>query len=116
MFAPRAALFNDQLRRGVQPTEHARLDAGQDSMPGAAQTVDIIADSVHFDGAQWLLQMAGGKGTAASTQASRHTYRIVCVEPHAPFIHQSVDRFSRLGLGVCGWSRVMAGGYRSGPA
>ena len=37
-------------------TDYARLYAGQDYMtPGAAQTVDIIADSVPFDDAPWLL-------------------------------------------------------------
>ena len=81
-------------------TDYARMYAGQDYMtPGAAQTVDIIADAVPFDGTPWLLEMASGKGTAAATLASRHTCRIVCVEPHAPFIRQSVDRFRRLGLG-----------------
>jgi ubiquinone/menaquinone biosynthesis C-methylase UbiE len=67
--------------------------------PGAAQTVAIIADSIPFDDLPWLLEMASGKGTAAATLASRHTCRIVCIEPHGTFIRQSVDRFSRLGLG-----------------
>jgi ubiquinone/menaquinone biosynthesis C-methylase UbiE len=73
--------------------------AKQDHMtPGAAQTVDIITDSVPFGGAPRLLEMASGKGAAAATLASRHICRIVCVEPHGSFVRQSVDRFSRLGL------------------
>lgn len=83
---PAGPLFNNQLRRGVHLTEHARMDAGQDSMPGAAaQTVDVITDSISFDDAQWLLEMASGQGTAASTLASRHTYRIVCVAQSTAF-------------------------------
>ncbi len=99
MNARRQQLLDDQSRRGGYLTDYARLYAGQDYMtPGAAQTVDIIADAVPFDGTPWLLEMASGKGAAAATLASRHACRIVCVEPHAPFIRQSLDRFSRLGL------------------
>jgi hypothetical protein len=58
---------------------------GRIQCPGAAQTVDVITDSISFDGAPWLLEMASGKGTAASTLASRHTCRIVCVAQSTAF-------------------------------
>ena len=56
MNAPQAAAVGRPVERGGYLTDYARLYAGQDYMtPGAAQTVDIIADSVPFDDAPWLL-------------------------------------------------------------
>ena len=117
MCAPQQQLLDDQSREGCYLTDYARMYAGQDYMtPGAAQTVDIIADAVPYDGAPWLLEMASGKGTAAATLASRHACKLSASSPTPRSSARASTGSVNSDWGKFGWSRVMAGGYRSGPA
>jgi ubiquinone/menaquinone biosynthesis C-methylase UbiE len=66
--------------------------------PGAAATVEIIAETVQPDEGAWLLDMASGKGEAAATLASRFACRIVAVDLFDPFIHYAAAKFWHFNL------------------
>jgi len=74
--------------------------AGQEYMtPGAAQTVAIIAEAIRLDDDPLLVEMASGKGYAAASLAAHQACRILCVEPHGPYVRHSADTIRRLGVG-----------------
>ncbi|MDP9180153.1 MAG: methyltransferase domain-containing protein [Chloroflexota bacterium] len=74
--------------------DYARIYARQEYMtPGAAETVAIIAETVRPDESTTLLDVASGKGEAASTLASQFGCRVVAVEPYDAFVHISAAKF-----------------------
>lgn len=74
--------------------DFARIYAHQEYMtPGAAETVEIIAETVRPDESTTLLDVASGKGEAAATLAGRYNCRIVCIEPYDAFVHISTSKF-----------------------
>jgi SAM-dependent methyltransferase len=74
--------------------DYTRIYARQEYMtPGAAETVEIIAETVRPGESTWLLDVASGKGEAAATLAGRLGCRIVCVEPYDAFVHISTSKF-----------------------
>src|SRR5687768_16113622 len=74
--------------------DYPRIYARQEYMtPGAAETVEIIADTVQPTEATWLLDIASGKGEAASTLAGRYGCRIACIEPFDAFVHIATSKF-----------------------
>jgi SAM-dependent methyltransferase len=79
--------------------DYTRIYARQEyKTPGAAETVEIIAETVQPDEKTTLLDIASGKGEAAATLAGRFGCRIVCVEPYDPFIHYSTAKFWHFNL------------------
>jgi SAM-dependent methyltransferase len=74
--------------------DYPRIYAHQEYMtPGAAETVEIIADTVQPTEGTWLLDVASGKGEAASTLAGRYGCRIACIEPFDAFVHIATSKF-----------------------
>jgi len=74
--------------------DYMRIYAKQEYLtPGAAATVDIIAETVRPDENTTLLDLASGKGEAAATLASHHACRIVAIEPFDPFVHIATAKF-----------------------
>lgn len=74
--------------------DYMRIYAKQDYLtPGAAATVEIIAETVRPDEHTILLDLASGKGEAAATLASHHACRIVAIEPFDPFVHIATAKF-----------------------
>jgi len=74
--------------------DYARIYARQEYLtPGAAETVQIIAETVRPDESTWLLDVASGKGEAASTLASQFGCRVLCVEPYDAFVHYATAKF-----------------------
>jgi SAM-dependent methyltransferase len=61
--------------------------------PGAARTVEVIADTVHPEESTWLLDVASGKGEAAATLAGRFACNILAVEIWDPHIQYSAAKF-----------------------
>jgi len=61
--------------------------------PGAARTVEMITEAVQPGEQTWLLDVASGKGEAASSLASHHACNIVAVELYDPHIHYSAAKF-----------------------
>lgn len=79
--------------------DYTRIYAHQEYMtPGAAETVDIIVETVQPTEATLLLDVASGKGEAAATLSSHHACRIVCIEPYDPFVHYSTAKFWHFNL------------------
>ena len=79
--------------------DYLRIYARQEYLtPGAATTVEIIADTVKPDERTWLLDMASGKGEGAATLASRYACRIVAVDLYDPFIHYAAAKFWHFNL------------------
>jgi SAM-dependent methyltransferase len=73
--------------------DYARIYARQEYLtPGAAETVEIIADTVQTTESSILLDVACGKGEAAATLASRFACRIAAVELFEPFIHHTAAK------------------------
>ncbi len=73
--------------------DYARVYARQEYLtPGAAETVDIIAETVQPTERSLLLDVACGKGEAAATLAGRFACRIAAVELYDPFIHHSAAK------------------------
>ena len=73
--------------------DYARIYARQEYLtPGAAETVDIIAESVQPTEQSLLLDIACGKGEAAATLAGRFACRIAAVELYDPFIHHTAAK------------------------
>jgi SAM-dependent methyltransferase len=61
--------------------------------PGAARTVEMIAETGQPGEASWLLDVASGKGEAAASLSARHACNVVAVELYDPFIHYSAAKF-----------------------
>jgi ubiquinone/menaquinone biosynthesis C-methylase UbiE len=79
--------------------DYTRIYARQEYLtPGAAETVDIIAETVRPDEGTVLVDIASGKGEAAATLASHHACRVICIEPYDPFIHYSTAKFWHFNL------------------
>jgi len=73
--------------------DFARVYARQEYLtPGAAQTVEVIAETVQPTDTSLLLDVACGKGEAAATLASRFACRIAAVELFGPFIHHTAAK------------------------
>jgi uncharacterized protein (TIGR03083 family) len=73
--------------------DYARIYARQEYLtPGAAETVEIIADTVQPSEGSVLLDVACGKGEAAATLAGRFACRIAAVELYDPFIHHTAAK------------------------
>lgn len=74
--------------------DFARIYARQEYMtPGAAQTVRIIADTVHPDESTLLLDIGAGKGEAAASLAGEFGCQVVAVEPYDSFVHIAAAKF-----------------------
>jgi SAM-dependent methyltransferase len=74
--------------------DYMRIYAKQDYLtPGAATTVEIIAETVRPDENTTLLDLGAGKGEAAATLASHHACRIVAIEPFDLFVHIATAKF-----------------------
>jgi len=79
--------------------DYPRIYARQEYLtPGAAETVDIIAETVKPGESTVLVDIASGKGEAAATLASHHGCRVVCIEPYDPFVHYSTAKFWHFNL------------------
>jgi SAM-dependent methyltransferase len=73
--------------------DYARIYARQEYLtPGAAETVEIIAETVQPAERSIMLDVACGKGEAAATLASRFACRIAAVELFEPFIHHTAAK------------------------
>jgi len=73
--------------------DFARIYARQEYMtPGAAETVEIIAETVQPTERSSLVDVACGKGEAAATLAGRFACRIAAVELYDPFIHHTAAK------------------------
>ena len=79
--------------------DYQRIYARQEYLtPGAPATVEIIAETARPDERTWLLDLAAGKGEAASTLAARYACRIVAVDLFDPFIHYAAAKFWHFNL------------------
>jgi SAM-dependent methyltransferase len=79
--------------------DYTRIYARQEYMtPGAAETVEVIAETVRPDEKATLLDLASGKGEAAASLAGRFGCSVVCIEPYDPFIHYSTAKFWHFNL------------------
>ena len=73
--------------------DFARIYARQEHLtPGAAETVEIIAQTVQPTERSLLLDVACGEGEAAATLAGRFACRILAVEVYDPFIHHTAAK------------------------
>ena len=73
--------------------DYVRIYAKQEYLtPGAAETVELIAETVSPGGSTLLLEVAAGKGEAACTLAGRFVCRILAVDLYDPFIHYAAAK------------------------
>jgi SAM-dependent methyltransferase len=73
--------------------DYSRIYARQEYLtPGAAETVEIIADTVQPSENSILLDVACGKGEAAAALAGRFACRIAAVEVFDAFIHHTAAK------------------------
>ena len=73
--------------------DYSRIYARQEYLtPGAAETVELIAEVVQPTEQSLLLDLACGKGEAASTLAGRFACRIAAVELFGAFIHHTAAK------------------------
>jgi SAM-dependent methyltransferase len=73
--------------------DFSRIYARQEYLtPGAAETVEIIAETVQPSEKSLLLDVACGKGEAASTLAGRFACRIAAAEMFDAFIHHTAAK------------------------
>src|SRR3990170_188145 len=73
--------------------DYSRIYARQEYMtPGAADAVEIIADTVRPAEGSLLLDVACGKGEAAATLAARFACRVTAVDVYDPFIHHTAAK------------------------
>jgi SAM-dependent methyltransferase len=73
--------------------DFSRVYARQEYLtPGAAETVELIAETVQPTEQSLLLDVACGKGEAASTLAGRFACRIAAVELFDAFIHHTAAK------------------------
>jgi SAM-dependent methyltransferase len=74
-------------------TDYLRIYARQEYMtPGAAETVELIAEAVRPDADALLLEVAAGKAEAACTLAGRFACRVLAVEIYDPFVHYAAAK------------------------
>lgn len=68
--------------------DYARIYAHSDYLtPAAAETVELVAETVQPTENSLLLDVACGKGEAAATLAGQFACKIVAVDLYDPFIH-----------------------------
>ena len=73
--------------------DFSRIYARQEYLtPGAAETVELIVDTVRPTEHSILLEVACGKGEAAATLAGRFACRLLAVDLHDPHIHISAAK------------------------
>lgn len=60
--------------------------------PGAAETVELIADRAHPGEGSLLVDVAAGKGEAACTLAGRFACRVVAVDLYDPFVNYAAAK------------------------
>jgi SAM-dependent methyltransferase len=74
-------------------TDFLRIYARQEYMtPGAAETVELIAEAVRPSEDALLLEVAAGKAEAACTLAGRFACRVLAVEIYDPFVHYAAAK------------------------
>lgn len=74
-------------------TDFVRTYARQEYLtPGAAETVEIIAEAVDPQESSLLLDVAAGKGEAACTLAGRFACQVVAVELFDPYVHYAAAK------------------------
>lgn len=73
--------------------DYVRIYARQEYLtPAAAETVELIAETVKPGEGALLLDVAAGKGEAACTLAGRLACRVLAVELYDPFIHYAAAK------------------------
>jgi len=73
--------------------DYLRIYARQEYMtPGAAETVELIAEAVRPDADALLLDVAAGKAEAACTLAGHFACRVLAVELYDPFVHYAAAK------------------------
>jgi SAM-dependent methyltransferase len=73
--------------------DYLRVYARQEHLtPGAAETVELIAEAVRPDADALLLEVAAGKAEAACTLAGRFACRVLAVEIYDPFVHYAAAK------------------------
>ncbi len=74
-------------------TNFLRIYAKQEYLtPGAAETVELIAEAVNPAEETLLLDVAAGKAEAACTLAGRFACRVLAVDLYDPFIHYAAAK------------------------
>src|SRR3989337_1247402 len=74
-------------------TAFLRMYARQEYLtPGAAETVELIAEAVRPHADALLLEVAAGKAEAACTLAGRFACRVFAVEIYDPFVHYAAAK------------------------
>lgn len=74
-------------------TNFLRIYAKQEYLtPGAAETVELIAEAVNPAEDTLLLDVAAGKGEAACTLAGRFACRVLSIDLYDPFIHYAAAK------------------------
>ena len=74
-------------------TDYLRTYAKQEYLtPGAAETVELIAEAVNPAEETLLLDVATGKAEAACTLAGRFACRVLTVDLYDPFIHYAAAK------------------------
>jgi predicted O-methyltransferase YrrM len=78
---------------------YSRVYARQEYLtPGAAETVEWLAQAARPDAASRILEVATGKGEAACTLAARFGCRVVTVDRHVPFLEYTARKIRSRGL------------------
>jgi len=73
--------------------DYLRIYARQEYLtPGAAETVELIAEAVRPDADALLLEVAAGKAEAACTLAGRFACRVLAVELYDPFVQYAAAK------------------------
>jgi SAM-dependent methyltransferase len=73
--------------------DYLRTYARQEYLtPGAAETVELIAEAVRPAADALLLEVAAGKAEAACTLAGRFACRVLAVEIYDPFVHYAAAK------------------------
>jgi len=74
-------------------TSFSRIYARQEYLtPGAAETVELIAEAVRPAADALLLEVAAGKAEAACTLAGRFACRVLAVEIYDPFVQYAAAK------------------------
>ncbi len=74
-------------------TDYLRTYAKQEYLtPGAAETVELIAEAVNPAEDTLLLDVAAGKAEAACTLAGRFACRVLSIDLYDPFIHYAAAK------------------------
>lgn len=73
--------------------DYLRIYAKQEYLtPGAAKTVDLIAENVQPSESAVLVDVAAGKGEAACTLAGRFACRVLAVDLFDPYVHYAAAK------------------------